>query len=42
MKVKNYRLIKVAGLSADNLEENKSNEYNKFSEKTKEIDCWQV
>lgn len=32
VKVKNYRLIKVSCFSADNLEENRSNEHNRFFE----------
>ena len=31
--------IKVAYFSAGNLEENRSNEHNRFSEKSKEMDC---
>lgn len=34
MKSKNYRFVKVAYFSADNLEENKSNEHNRFFKRT--------
>lgn len=38
MKGKDYRFVRVAYFSADNLEENKSNEHNRFFERTKEMD----
>ena len=35
MKSKNYRFVKVAYFSADHLEENKSNEHNRFLKEQK-------
>lgn len=42
MKSKNYRFVKVAYFSADNLEENKSNEHNRFFKRTEKMDSKQV
>lgn len=39
MKVKNFRLIKVAYFSADNLEENRSNEHDRLFKETEKIGC---